>query len=88
MFSLDVNRGDALLFDGSVPHGQGAIPHGVETWTIFATLHEPGTFEDGFPNMTLNQSTSIFWGLTDDKDSWDAESLKYLYAYPVVLQQV
>ena len=88
MFSLDVNRGDALLFDGSVPHGQGAIPHGVETWTIFATLHKPGTFQQGFPNKTLNQSTSIFWGLTEDNTSWDKKSLEYFYVYPVVLQQV
>ena len=77
MFSLRVESGDALLFDGSVPHGQGAIPDKIETWTIFATLHEPGTFREGFPDMTLNQSNSIYGALTKEGHSWDLESLDY-----------
>ena len=87
MFELDVNRGDALIFDGSLPHGQGPSPS-EETWTIFVTLHEPGTFEKGFPDETLNQSVSIYRDLTYCGEGWQPQDLKHFYAYPMVLQQV
>jgi hypothetical protein len=88
MFSLQVERGDVLLFDGSIPHGQGAIPAQCDTWTIFATLHEHETFNDGFPDQTLNQSNSIYQALTKKGKSWDLDSLAYFRTYPVLLQQV
>lgn len=88
MFEMNVERGDALIFDGSVPHGQGAIPADDDTWTIFATLHPRFTFREGFPNMTLNHSTEIYRALTTDGKGWEKEALGHFYDYPIVLQQV
>ena len=88
MFAIDVKLGDALLFDGSVPHGQGAIPENVETWSLFATLHEPDSFKDGFPDAVLNQSNSIYRALTKRGEIWDVPSLDHFMQYPAVLQQV
>ena len=41
LFALKVERGDALIFDGSLPHGQGAIED-EDTWSIFVTLIHRG----------------------------------------------
>jgi hypothetical protein len=88
MFSLKVNRGDVLLFDGSIPHGQGAIPTDCDTWTIFATLHEHNTFNNGFPDQTINHSSSIYRALTKNGSSWDLDSLEHFRAHPALLGQV
>ena len=86
MFEMEVNRGDALIFDGSLPHGQGPSP--VETWTIFITLHEPNTFVRGFRDETINQSVSIYRDLTEPGQSWTTSSLQHFYDFPILMQQV
>ena len=86
MFELPVERGDALVFDGSLPHGQGEIGD-EDTWTIFVTLHLRGTFGNGFPNETLTHSTYIYRMLTEDHRGWENESVQHLLDYPIVLQQ-
>lgn len=87
LFALKVERGDALIFDGSLPHGQGAIED-EDTWSIFVTLHDPGTFTEGFPNASVNQSVSIYRALTTEDHGWDENSLQHFYDYPLLLQQV
>lgn len=87
MYSVDVKRGDALLFNGSKPHGQGLISQ-QDTWTLFATLHTPGTFTDGFPNTTLTQSESIYHALTAKGKSWSRQDLDHFVQHPLLLKQV
>jgi hypothetical protein len=88
MFAMKVERGDALIFDGSLPHGQGEIPEDEDTWSLFVTLHEPGTFAEGFPNASINQSISIYRALTKEDQGWDKGCLQHFYDHPLLLQQV
>ena len=88
MFAMKVERGDALIFDGSLPHGQGEIPEDEDTWSLFVTLHEPGTFAKGFPNASINQSISIYRALTKEDQGWDKGCLQHFYDHPLLLQQV
>ena len=87
MYAVDVKRGDALLFDGSQPHGQGPIPD-ADTWSLFVTLHTSGTFTHGFPNTTVTQSEWIYRALTAEGQSWKRENLDHFFKYPIVFQQV
>jgi hypothetical protein len=87
LFELPVQRGDALVFDGSMPHGQGPIID-EDTWTIFVTLHLRGTFQQGFPNETLTHSTYIYRTLTQNGKTWGQEDITHLLEHPIVLQQV
>lgn len=96
MFCLGVRQGDALLFDGSTPHGNWFNGTDEDCYSAFFTLHptsHPG-FEKGFPNTTTAQCYNIWEGLGgpvgkgSSSADWPLASRQVFNEHPALLRQV
>lgn len=96
MFSVGVMNGDAVLFDGSTPHGNWFNDTEEDCYSAFVTLHpsdDPG-FDRGFPNTTVAQCFNIWEGLGgavgrgSKSAQWPRTAWQAFTEHPVLLGQV
>jgi hypothetical protein len=89
LFCLGVEEGDALIADGSNPHGNW-FTGDEDVYSIFMTMHPSNDqeFALGFENKTYAQCYMIFEELGAINQQWSETGLAQLIAHPSLLNQV
>ena len=89
LFCLGVEENDALIADGSVPHGNW-FTGDEDVYTIFMTMHPSNddAFALGFENKTYTQCYMIFEELGGSNQNWSTPGIQTMRENPNLLSQV
>ncbi len=89
LFCLGVEENDALIADGSVPHGNW-FTGDEAVYTIFMTMHPSNddAYQLGFENKTYTQCYMIFDELGSSHQTWSTAGIQQFREHPTLLSQV